>query len=362
MAVTFVASYGPGALSTTATQTASVTVAAGDLLVLWGATGLGTWAPGTPSGGGLTWTKQAEPNTTLSGSSAEVVVWTAVSASAQTFTLTWTASGASSAHTWTWQALRWSGAQIGNVSSILNGGSAPSLAITTTGTSSTVVMVVDDWNAVSGTSRTYNTATAGAFTETYYGTSATFLTAYAGYYASPGTAGAKTVGLTAPTGQQPAMIAVELTPAASAFSGSLALSGSGGLAGSGAPAIAGSIGLSGSGGLTLSGVAGFVSFSGSVSLAGAGGLALSGTASFPAAPGGIFRAPIYQRRYPLIPPLTVLMNYSVALLRIQGQWVEAEFPTEEQINASEYYFPGGYEIPVDAATAAVLTAAGYTVS
>lgn len=75
----------------------------------------------------------------------------------------------------------------------------------------------------------------------------------------------------------------------------------------------------------------------------------------------IFRAPMYQRRYPLMPPLTVLLNYSVALLRIQGQWVETEFPTEEQINAADYYFPGGYDIPVDDATAAVLTAAGYAV-
>lgn len=76
----------------------------------------------------------------------------------------------------------------------------------------------------------------------------------------------------------------------------------------------------------------------------------------------IFRTPIYQRRYPVIPPLTALMNYSKAVLRIGGEWVEAEFPTEEQVNASDYYFPGGYEIPVDAATAAVLTAAGYTVA
>lgn len=98
-------------------------------------------------------------------------------------------------------------------------------------------------------------------------------------------------------------------------------------------------------------------------------MAYPGAATFPGSntypglsgSGAIFRAPIHQRRYPLMPPLTVLMNYSVALLRIQGQWVETEYPTEEQINAADYYFPGGYEIPVDDVTAAVLTAAGYTV-
>lgn len=76
---------------------------------------------------------------------------------------------------------------------------------------------------------------------------------------------------------------------------------------------------------------------------------------------GVFRTPIYQRRYPVIAPVTALINYSKAVLRIAGQWVETEWPTEDQINASDFYFPGGYEIPVDQATADVLTAAGYSV-
>lgn len=87
-----------------------------------------------------------------------------------------------------------------------------------------------------------------------------------------------------------------------------------------------------------------------------------GTPTPPFVGAGVFRTPIYQRRYPVIPPLTALINYSKAVLRIQSQWIETEWPTEEQINSADYYFPGGYEIPVDAATAAVLTAAGYTVT
>jgi len=76
---------------------------------------------------------------------------------------------------------------------------------------------------------------------------------------------------------------------------------------------------------------------------------------------GVFRSPIYQRRYPVIAPVTALINYSKAVLRIAGEWVETEWPTQEQVDASDYYFPGGYEIPVDQATADVLTAAGYSV-
>lgn len=87
----------------------------------------------------------------------------------------------------------------------------------------------------------------------------------------------------------------------------------------------------------------------------------SAGATPPPAPYGVFRAPIYQRRYPVIPPLTALINYSKAVLRIAGQWVETEWPTEEQIDASDYYFPGGHEIPVDQHTADALTAAGYSV-
>lgn len=76
---------------------------------------------------------------------------------------------------------------------------------------------------------------------------------------------------------------------------------------------------------------------------------------------GVFRAPIYQRRMPVIPPVTALINYSKAVLRINGEWIETEWPTESQVDASDYYFPGGYEIPVDQAAKDALTAAGYTV-
>lgn len=98
-------------------------------------------------------------------------------------------------------------------------------------------------------------------------------------------------------------------------------------------------------------------------------MAFPGAGSFPGAttyPGvykvrGILHTPIVQRRMPIAPPLAALINFSVAVLRIGGQWVETEYPTEEQINAADLYFPGGHENPVDDATATILTNAGYTV-
>lgn len=93
------------------------------------------------------------------------------------------------------------------------------------------------------------------------------------------------------------------------------------------------------------------------------GATMSGDTGGGGVPGvaGIFRTPYVQRRVPVIPPIFALLNFSVAVLRIDGQWIETDFPTEEQIDAADYYFPGGYENVVDAATASVLMNAGYTV-
>lgn len=78
-------------------------------------------------------------------------------------------------------------------------------------------------------------------------------------------------------------------------------------------------------------------------------------------PVGVFRGVLCQRWVPIAPPVAALMNYSKAVLRIAGQWVEAEFPAEQQIDAADLYFPGGYETEVDQSTKDLLTAAGYTV-
>lgn len=169
-----------------------------------------------------------------------------------------------------------------------------------------------------------------------------------------------------------------VTDGAATGSGSLALTGTGTLAvsGSGTRVGSGSLALTGTGTLTLAGGAGSA---GALALQGTGSLLLSGSGvssngsgSLAFSGGGlldvrgsgdsvkvIFRPPVYQRRMPIMPGLAALINYSVALLRINGQWVETEFPSEQQINAADLYFPGGYENEIDMATAALLTNAGY---
>lgn len=148
---------------------------------------------------------------------------------------------------------------------------------------------------------------------------------------------------------------------AGAVSASLSLSGSGALTltGSSAGPGAGSISLSGAGGLTLTGSSGAPGV-GSLDLSGTGAVAFSGAGSSPN-PVYTFNAPVYQRRMPIMPGLAALINYSVALMRIDGEWVETEFPSEQQINAADYYFPGGVQLTVTADEAAALVAGGYPV-
>lgn len=197
----------------TAPQTASVTVAPGDALVIFGATESSSVTLGLPTGGGLTYTQQIQSTVTTSRDNTYLFTARvpATAVTTQTFTLTMTPVNATSTTRWTFNVERWSsvggfGATAQNVGSA----SAPSLTLTTTQPYSAIVFGSSDFLAVDGASRAWNTASAGAITEDDYDRNATFITDYLGHYASPGAAGAKTVGLTAPTGQQWSAVALEV--------------------------------------------------------------------------------------------------------------------------------------------------------
>lgn len=143
-----------------------------------------------------------------------------------------------------------------------------------------------------------------------------------------------------------------------------------------AVSIADSATLSGSGSLAVT--ANAVTLTDSAAFGSSGGLSLSGgnaqadsialtgegtltaVGSSPTKHYG-FQAPIAQRYMPFLPALPVLMNYSPALLLIQGQWVQTEYPSAEQIDAATYYFPGGYELSIDHDAARALVLGGFTV-
>jgi hypothetical protein len=206
---TFVAEYESASWQVNTTpRTTSVTVAAGDYLVVIAATEESNNLV-TPTGGSLTYTLQ---QSVAVASYAGVSIWTAPCASSQTFTFSLTTSGG---QVFGFDVLRFSGSNgIGasNKTNVASG--APSLGLTTTGDNSAIVCIDTDWNAADGASRAWRavngiTPTSGNGLEVAYSRDSLHYTVYGAYWNDSGTAGAKTVGLTTPS-QKYAIAAVEV--------------------------------------------------------------------------------------------------------------------------------------------------------
>jgi hypothetical protein len=244
----FVAHYGGGAYATVASKTATVTAQVGDTLVCWGSTAVHDRLLTTPTGGtGLTWTlRQSIVGIT---DFCNVYIWTAPVTVALTNAVI--TVGSSGPNDWTMGVERWSGVG-GIAASPPKANSAtgtPSLAITTTKDDSAIVWHNADWVPVNGSGRVYRLPSGStAAVETFY----EFMGSITGYqvrHADAGPAGAKTVGMTAPTGQKWSIIALELLGTSTGVTA--ALSGSGSLTdGATAPSMIQSGGLSSDGTLT----------------------------------------------------------------------------------------------------------------
>lgn len=186
----------------------------GDVIVALAAAENGNATALAPTLTGESFTSRFEGG--ASGSSCEIDARTAVIASAgSSETVSFAATGAGS-DWWGANVLTFRASDgVGNVASTLAGGSAPSLAITTTQDNSALAVVVADFAAVDGTTRTWRTVngttpTAGNGFELTYFRNASHYTVYVAYWPDAGAAGSKTVGLSAPTGQSPSMAAIEI--------------------------------------------------------------------------------------------------------------------------------------------------------
>lgn len=221
---TFLAEYGDVWNNSTTPKTASVTCNTGERLVICGSTSDQGATINTPTGGtGLTYTLQ---QSIVVSQYCTAYVWTTVSATDQTYTLSLGTSGDNTLE-WGWVAYRFSASDgIGASSKTNVSGAAPSLGLTTLFDNSAIVTVNADWNAVDGTSRTWRTIngitpTAGNNLERTYFRDAAAYTAYSAYWNDAGTAGAKTTGISAPGGQKYAIISVEVRGTASVAATSL---------------------------------------------------------------------------------------------------------------------------------------------
>lgn len=205
---------------TTRPITATIDYSANQLVVIHGITEDSTITLTTPTGGtGLTLTLQ---QSTTTANKTRHYLWTAVAASSQTAqTITTTISsavGTGGLIVEAWPVGSTLGATTTPASATTG---VPSVAITTTAAGSSVSWESGDWAAISGDptdtpagSRTRLTVNASTGTETLYSRVSGQATFYGAYYADVGAAGAKTVGLSAPTGQNWFIIAAEIVAAA----------------------------------------------------------------------------------------------------------------------------------------------------
>lgn len=165
--------------------------------------------------GGPTWTL-AQSHTVASNCTA--YVWTA-SAAGGSITPTFTPGGGNGNQVFGANVLEFSGCDGVGASNKAQTTGGPSLGLTTTQDNSAIVVASADYLAVDGTTRTWRTVnsvtpTSGNGLEVTYFRNAANYTVYGAYYSDAGTAGAKTVGLSAPTGQQYSILAVEIKGAA----------------------------------------------------------------------------------------------------------------------------------------------------
>jgi hypothetical protein len=206
MSITFVTAYVSPSFDSTSPKTLTPTVAVGDCLVLVASTAnLSPTEPfaTAPSGTGLVVTsRQSLFNGSTTG---DLHVWTA--------TVTTGGSPVVSlpcgfVDTWVFGIYRYSGVSAVGTS-VSAAAAGTTISITPGVANAAVFLVMNDGNGAAGLP-TANT-TAGAYTNESNVIDSGNGSLYAGHYISVGTAGAKTVGVSAPTGPW-SIIAVELQP------------------------------------------------------------------------------------------------------------------------------------------------------
>ncbi len=219
--------------------TSSFNVQAGDVLVAYGVIeNVSNLDSISVSGGSLVWTPQQTVNI---NSFTYLAVWTATVDSNKSMTVNFTCSNDCVSHNYRFGGdvltFRNSGGVGGsNSTNSLNTGSGSTLNLTTTQNNSVIVTVVGDWDATDGSSRVWRTVnsitpTSGNGLETTYNFISLGYTVYGAYYSNAGTAGSKTVGLSAPVNQKYSIAAVEIK--ASNGSGGGTPTGGGGSGGGG---------------------------------------------------------------------------------------------------------------------------------
>lgn len=204
-------SYGASVFNTTTTpKTVNVTVQTGDRLVVasLGESGNVTNVTTAPTGGSLTYTQAASLG---ASSDARAIAWTATASGNNTFDVS-CVRPSSSTSVW-WGCCVWvyrNSDGFGTVGAPALGTVSNTVTLTTTGDNSALVVVADDYNALDGSSRTGRTVNGSTGTEETYFFDSVHHTVYTRRWDDTGSIGSVTAGYSAPTGQDCAIIAIEI--------------------------------------------------------------------------------------------------------------------------------------------------------
>lgn len=250
-------------VTTSPKTNAALNVLAGDVLVdVAGSEGISSVSDDmtiTNSGAAQTWTER-QIVTTVVGASSFAQATTATQAAdnaAETVSCAYNVATYRFGHR-VFQFRGSDGIGASTKASVSGAAATGTISLTTTQDKSAIVVLLIDFNAADGASRTWATVngitpTAGNGFEKTYQALPPYYTVYAAYYPDVGAAGAKTVGLASPSTIY-SIVAIEVKGAAgsgSNFSGTAAMSGAGTLTTTQTPATGQTAALSGSGTLSL---------------------------------------------------------------------------------------------------------------
>ncbi len=195
----------------TSPRNVSRAVLTGDRIVVFGLTGNDLTTLGTPNDGVNTY---SQPQVVQVTDFCWVAVWTATAASDATLTISITRGG-TGGDDWGMDVLTWGGSSGFGASNKANTSGAPSLSLTTQAANSAVMCAIGDWNAGATTGKTWltingNTPTAANGQELVAVLTSGIYTVYVAYWTDAGAAGAKTLGMSAPTGQKYSIVGLEV--------------------------------------------------------------------------------------------------------------------------------------------------------
>jgi hypothetical protein len=176
-------------------KTAAVAVVNGDILVVTAWTSDSANTLSTPTDGSLTYALAKKVEGV--GSRCNVYIWTAPSLSTQSLTVSVARSAGSGRFGFGVQKFGANGG-VGASNNANSASGTPSVGLTTTGANSAIVGVAADWNGADGATRAYLTVNTSGTEETYDFQTGSY-TSYGWYHSDSGAAGAKTVGMSAPT-------------------------------------------------------------------------------------------------------------------------------------------------------------------